>query len=182
MKAGAAVLTVVLAAGPAAGEEILVNLREDNRAYQLVGRFETRAPRPVAWAVLTDYEGIDRFVSSVLSSRVAEPRNNRLMVEQEMSARVLFFARRVGVRLAVREDPMREIAFQDLSGKDFARYAGAWTLREEAGRVEVRYRVEARPRFSAPGFLLRGAFQKSVKELLTEVRAEMERRAQAPIP
>ncbi|HYL06172.1 MAG TPA: SRPBCC family protein [Thermoanaerobaculia bacterium] len=142
---------------------------------RLEGRFTAAAPCATAWSVLTDYDHIPAFVASMRSSRVKERGDGFLLVEQESVAKVLWLRRTVAVLLRVREEPDRSVAFEDVAKTSFERYEGSWTLQEAPGGVEVIYRLTVKARLV--GFLTRGPSQSMVRELLEQVRAEVNRRA-----
>ena len=149
--------------------------------------FTAAVSSAVAWNVLTDYDHLQAFVTSMRSSRVRSRGDGFLMVEQESVGKALLFKRTFRVLLKVREEPRQSIAFEDVSGVSFARYEGSWTLKETPAGVEVTYRLTAKGGFIAPGFVMRGASRKMVEELLDQVRAEMSLRgaptaAHAPRP
>jgi ribosome-associated toxin RatA of RatAB toxin-antitoxin module len=162
----------------AAGVEgIDVRVSRGPAGIQIEGRCRILASSREAWSVLTDYDGIDRFVSSMRESRIAERRDGEILVDQEAVGGMLFFRRRIHVRLRVHEEPPGRIRFEDVLRRDFTSYQGEWRVEERGDGVEITYRVSARPAFSIPDFLARGAFRRTVRELLSEVRVEMERRA-----
>ena len=142
-------------------------------ALRLLGRFTTPASAVVAWSVLTDYDHIQDFVSSMRSSRVKCRGDGYLLVEQESTGRALFLTRTLHLLLKVREEPRRSIAFEDVSRASFEHYQGSWSLEEVPGGVEVTYRLTVKGGSMAPGFVLRGASRKMVAELLDQVRTRM---------
>jgi len=139
-------------------------------AVQLEGRFTVAASPAAAWGVLTDYDHLSDFVSSMRSSRVKVRDDGFVLVEQESAGKLLFFQRTFHVLLKVREEPRKSIAFEDVSGVSFKQYLGAWTLQETNGGLEVIYRLTARGGFAAPAFMMRGASRKMVGDLLEQVR------------
>lgn len=172
--------TLLLAAtarGEPAQPDVAVAMKGGG-AYQVEGSFEAPAQRSVVWRVLTDYAGMSGFVGAVRESRMLERRANAVVVDQEVEGTLLFFSKRVRLRLAVVESGDRQISFKDVLGRDFDSYAGLWLLEEVPGGVRVLYRLNARPRFLVPAFVARGAFRRSARELLGEIRAEIMRRAE----
>ncbi len=165
------------------GADVSLRIEEDRPGwYVMEGSFTVAATREMVWGVLTDYDRIGRFVSSIRTSRVLERHPDHLLLEQVASGGVLFFRRRTSVLLVIYEEPLRSIWFQDTSGKDFVSYAGAWRIEPQPRYVRVEYRLEAAPRFYIPGFLARGIFRKSAERLLDEVRLEIMKRASAADP
>lgn len=178
--AGALGLCVVSAAW---GADVSLRIQEDRPGwYVMEGSFTVIATPETAWEVLTDYDHIGRFVSSIRTSRVLERHPDHIVLEQEASGGVLVFRRRTSVALVIYEEPLRSIWFQDTSGKDFLSYAGAWRIEPQPRDLRVEYRLEAAPRFYVPGFLARGIFRKSAERLLDEVRLEMMKRSSTADP
>jgi Polyketide cyclase / dehydrase and lipid transport len=141
---------------------------------QLEGRFMTAASSATAWSVLTDYDHIPAFVSSMRSSRVKARGDGYLLVEQESVARMLWFQRKLNVVLKVHEEPPRHIAFDDVSKASFERYEGSWTLQDTPAGREVIYRLTVKG--GLIGLVARSHSQNMVRELLEQVRAEIGRR------
>lgn len=168
-------LALLLPALPGRGEEVAVRLAE-RRVYEVEGSFRAPVPRSVAWEVLTDYEHIGSFVPAVRRSWVADRKEGEALVGQDITGGWLFFTRRMILRLQVVEKQPGNISFQELSGKDFASYAGSWRLDSEPEGTAVAYRLRAEPRFHVPGFVLKGVLKREAEALLRGIRDEMIRR------
>ncbi len=149
--------------------------------YVVAGRFEVPVTKAAAREVLTDYEGMTRFVPSLRRSLVRLRRPDFLYVEQEAVESALFISRTMRVLLVVREDGDR-ITFRDISQRDFKLYEGAWTLEEVPGGCRVTYSLKADPKGPAPGFIALPAFKGAGARMLGQLRAEMVRRAAAKTP
>lgn len=170
------VLAMVLWAVPARGAEVA--LHRDAAVYHLTGSFEAAAPPALAWSVLTDYNGLPLFVSSVRESRVLRREPGAALIEQEAVGSILFFSRRVKLTLLVRETPPDRISFEQAGAGPFALYEGSWTLETSAAGCLVTYELAVDPgTFGGPAFLAKRALIKNVNRQLDEVRAEMERRS-----
>ena len=141
------------------------------------GHFRVHASPAVAWSVLTNYDSIQNFVSSVRESRITERGDGYVLVEQVAVGRLLFFTRRLRTVLKVREEPPGLIHFEDVLHKDFEHYRGEWRIEERDSATVVTYHVEARPLASMPEFVARGMFQRTVRQLLTELEKEIADRA-----
>lgn len=144
---------------------------------RIVGEFRVSAGEPIAWAVLTDYEHLPRFVTEVRESRVLRRSGPRLLVRQATRIRWLWSRRTWAVRLHL-EERRPTIRFEDESLSDFERYRGDWTVSGEGAGVVVRYRLEAIPRES-PRFLSRRALLRAAGALLEQARVEILRRERA---
>ena len=154
-----------------------VALDETRGACKVRGSFAVPVPGAVAWEVLTDYDGIGRFVRSVRSSRRETGPDGQLLLRQDAVGGVFVLRRRMQVLLAIEEDSTRRIGFRDVLGKDFRSYAGEWRIAADPAGTRVDYALEAEPRAVLARAFCRGAMRGTAEDLLTQVRAEMMRRA-----
>jgi len=143
-----------------------------NGGYRIEGSFRVDAPPPVAWAVLTDYDNLSSFVSSIRSSSAAHPASGGLVVTQEAVGRAGPFSRTLHVVLDVTERPPGRIEFRDVGGASFQSYVGAWAIDSDGAGARVTYTLDARPR-SSPPFLARSILASNARGLLEQVRIEM---------
>jgi hypothetical protein len=178
---GCLALVLAWAAPPAAAGAAppAVSVEDRQSVSQVLGRFEVPVPLPVAWDVLTDYDHIGDFVSSMRTSSVESRADGDLTVRQEAVAGVFPLRRTAHLLLSVRERPDTSIEFHDVLDRDFRLYRGVWELRAGPAGTDVTYRLEARPVGATPSFLERAVLSRTVTRLLTQVQAEMVRRAGA---
>lgn len=144
--------------------------------YELEGRFSTPAPRDTAWAVLSDYENIPAFVSSMRYSKVKERGAESALLEQESIGRVFIFRHTVHVLLEVREQPRRRISFQDVSRACFESYEGEWRLEDSLEGTTIIYRLAVTEGSALPRFVPKSVVRKAARTLLKDVALEMARR------
>jgi hypothetical protein len=156
--------------------DVQVSLTEENGLYVLTGDFSVASSTTVAWNVLSDYEHMADFVSSIKLSRRLERQKEHEFIEQVMNGQAAFFRKRVYLLLQVEEFPGQRILFKDLSGKSFKTYVGSWEITPQEERIRIGYRLEAAPDFFAPDFIAIKAFKNTVRKLLTEVRAKISAR------
>lgn len=156
---------------------IALRVSRGNAGIAVEGRFPTQASVQTVWSVLTDYDSIERFVSSIRDSRMTRRADDSVFVEQQAVGRLLLFSRRLSASLRIVEVPRRRIEFEDLLHKDFRTYRGEWRIEESATGTTVIYRLEADPSFPIPDFVARGLFRGTARELLSQVRSEIERRS-----
>jgi ribosome-associated toxin RatA of RatAB toxin-antitoxin module len=169
-------MTTPLGAGGPASRPVTVH--QQDGVYRVAATFETAQAASLVHEVLTDYEQIPRFMPDVRSSRVVAREPGHVVVEQEATARVLFFSKTVHLRLLVRETP-ETIRFTDACGRSFRRYEGAWTLREQEGGVIVSYELLAQPAFEVPEFILTRLLKRDADRMIARLQAEMAARAAA---
>ena len=157
---------------------IALKLAHGPSGMAIEGRFTTAASPSIVWSVLTDYDSIARFVTSMRSSHVVGRSNDTLFVDQQAVGRLLLFSHRLHTSLRIEEDPQAHIRFEDLLGRDFKSYRGEWRIEpSKSAGATVIYRLQADPSFPIPDMIARGLFRKTARELLSQVRTEIERRA-----
>jgi len=162
---------------PARSADVLVAPDEERGSCHVRGVFVVPVPVSVVWEVLTDYDGIGRFVSSVRESRLEPQPDGRRLLRQDAVGGGFLVRRRVHVLLELEEDPGRRIAFHDVLGKDFRAYAGEWRIASDSTLIQVDYELEAEFNSAIMRAFCRGAMQHAAEDLLEQVRAEMLRRA-----
>ena len=144
--------------------------------YRLEGHMKVPGPPYDAWRVLTDYEHIAKFVSSLRKSSVKESTPDRLLLEQEALGKEFVFSKRIRVLLQITELPYKRILFEDVSHVDFQFYEGSWEIQSGAEGLDVVYRLNCKRLFMVPDALAKDALKKSAISLLSEVRTEIMRR------
>ena len=95
-----------------------------DQTYVVEAAFDVSAPAPIAWEVLTDYEGIGRFVSSIRQSTNQRRETGRAVLEQHGVGRAWIVSLPMHVVLDVREQDQRLLLFRDLCRKSFTTYEG----------------------------------------------------------
>ena len=161
---------VVLTAGDAPDAD--VNVREDHGVYTVRAAFEVPQPAEIAFAVLTDYEAIPRFMPNISSSVVLERENGRVVVEQQAVSRLMMFSKRLHLVLDI-EEGAGTLTFSDRCRRSFARYEGEWRLSERNGRTLIIYELLAQPTFDVPEFVLRRVLKRDSRELIARVKREI---------
>src|SRR5688500_14248021 len=115
---GTAVLLLLLGTAVPSFSGTWAEVTRTSGDYRVEGGFEVEASSAAAWAVLTDYDRIDEFVSSLRESRLVERSSGAAVVDQEALAGFLVFGREVRVRLRVEERAGEHILFEDTLRRD----------------------------------------------------------------
>jgi ribosome-associated toxin RatA of RatAB toxin-antitoxin module len=175
-----AALIVLAAAGlrAAAALDPQVTVREDAGVYTVAASFAVAEPASTAFAVLTDYEQIPRFMPDVRRSSVLERREGLTVVEQEAVARLMMFSKRIHLILEV-QDTAGIIRFRDRCGRSFSRYEGGWTISENDGQAAIAYELTAKPSFDVPEFLLKRLLKRDAMQMIERLQTEMAARSRA---
>ena len=167
---------ICAASGALASETEITLTRHADKTYEISGLFTVDASTTVVWGVLTDYEHIPSFVSSMRSSRVREARGDgSVLVEQKAVGSMFFLSKSMRITLEVRRTPER-LRFSDVGREDFLSYDGDWEVRPITVGAGVSYHLLVEPRFLAPSFIMSRAMKRGARDLLDQVRAEIVRR------
>lgn len=168
------------AAGAARASDTEVTLtRHPDKTYEISGLFTVDASTDIVWDVLTDYDKIPSFVSSMRSSRVEESRpDGTKIVAQKAVGDMFFLSKTMRILLQVRRSPdaPERLRFTDVGHQDFRTYDGDWEVRPITVGAGVSYHLLVEPSFPAPSFLMLRAMRNGARKLLDQVRAEIIRR------
>ena len=173
-----AMLGLPLAAARPAGDTPVISVRDDGAGYVVSAQFSVAESPAIVRAVLTDYEGISRFMPGVRTSRVLERTGDSARLEQEAVSRFMMFSKRVHLVLDVTEGD-DAIRFRDLCGKSFIRYEGIWLIARRGDSTKIQYELTAEPAFDVPGFVLRKLFDRDARTMIEGLRSEMAARSPA---
>ncbi len=123
------------------------------------------------WSVLTDYDHLREFIPGLLESRLLEDHGAVKLIEQVGQGSWLFVGKKARVVLEVEERRNQELDFHVVDG-DFNVFDGAWVLypRQAGHATLLTYRLTARPKFFAPGFVIRHVLRRDVPQRLAAVR------------
>jgi ribosome-associated toxin RatA of RatAB toxin-antitoxin module len=155
-----------------------VTVQERDGVYRVEARFAVPYSGALAFAVLTDYEQIPRFMPDVRTSTVLERGNGRAVVEQEAVARIMMFSKRVHLVLEVQEETAT-IRFRDRSGRSFTSYEGSWQIAEQPGGAVITYQLTAKPSFDVPEFLLKRLLRRDAKVMIERLQIEIAGRSRS---
>ena len=158
-----------------------VSVTEHDGLYVVTARFQVRQPPAIALAVLTDYEGIPRFMPGVVTSIVRQRGPSRAVVEQEALSRMWMFSKRIHLLLEV-DEASDAIRFREGSGRSFSRYEGAWRVVRVDGLTVITYDLTAKPSFSVPDFVLTRLLRRDAAAMIERLQAEISLREQRPPP
>jgi len=136
----------------------------------------------VVWAVLTDYEHMAGYVSNLKSSKVVSRHGNLIQVEQSGEARRAFLTFAFTTVRAIELLPQREIRSRLVRG-DFKSYEFTTRLHAGAnGHTVITHHGEYVPMRWVPPVIGPTLIEEETRKQYTELIAEMQRRAAAPVP
>ena len=132
----------------------------------------------VAFAVLTDYDQMPRYVSSLKQSRMARTGPNTLEVEQVAQTKLLFWNFTVRSLRSVQLVPNKEVHSQLIKG-DFTRYEFTTRVQEKDGATVITHHGEYVPKSWLPPAIGPAIIQELTKKQYEEMIGEMLRRKSA---
>jgi len=160
-----------------ANSPVFFSFISDDGRYNFEGGFSVKADADVVWSVLTDYNHVSSFISN-MHSRVKKDDGNDLLVEQDAGGGFLIIQEHIKAFLAIHEEPLQSISFNDVSHKNFQLYSGVWHLQPDSimGEIKVTYELQAKRDKSTPSFLTADLFSGSLGDLLSETQREISKR------
>jgi hypothetical protein len=129
----------------------------------------------IAFAVLTDYDQMPRYVSSLKSSRMARTGPNTLEVEQVAQTKLLFWNFTVRSLRSVELVPNKEVRSHLIKG-DFTRYEFTTRVQEKDGATLITHHGEYVPKSWLPPAIGPAIIQELTKKQYEEMIGEMLRR------
>ena len=129
----------------------------------------------VAWAVLSDYDHLSKFIPDMESSRVLSREGNKLRVEQRGDVGFLFYREAVNVLLEVDEEPPRLIVARSISG-NVKGLETRYELHSSASGVRLDYTGRFVPAFSIPPLIGMPIVSRLIERRFRAMVEEIQRR------
>ncbi len=174
---------LTIAAAPARGadtRDIEVQVAVDGEIVRVESSFVVNASPQEVWAVMTDFENMERFVSNLKSSTVVARNGDVVTVRQSGEASFALLKFTFESIRELRLTPHTRIQSRMISG-NMRRYEGVTDLSAEGSGTRVRLRSEAVPDKWIPPLLGPRFIAHETREQLSEFRAEILRRKSAPL-
>ena len=129
------------------------------------------------WAVLTDYDRLDRFIPNLASSRQIWRRANRVAVEQVGTQQFCGLRFSARVTLELEEDrPSGRLSFRMLDG-DFRCFQGTWLVGSDSTSSWLLYDLTVQGKPGMPIGLIEQRLQEDLANNVRGVQREAMRRA-----
>jgi len=173
-----AVGTVFAATRAESARDVAVDAERQGNALAISAHATIRAPLPLIWATLTDYDHLAQFIPGMKRSRVVNRRGNTAVVEQTGEARLWVFHYPIAVVVESVEHYPAIIGVRVLAG-NLRQLAGAYRIDTVAGAHDefvLRWRGIIEPDISLPLFLTAPELRKAVAEQFLGMINEIERR------
>ncbi|MEP7296091.1 MAG: SRPBCC family protein [Burkholderiales bacterium] len=177
----------VLLLWPCLGNAQPIDVRVEKRGEYVIVDVEATAavdPRQ-AWEVLTDYEHMASYLSTLKASAIVKREGNSLHVEQTGEARRAFLHFSFHTVRAVELVPETEIRSHLISG-DFKSYAFTTRLKENGAQTLIVHHGEYIPHtWVPPGIgpsMIKSETTKQYQELIAEMLRRERAKAASPLP
>ena len=105
------------------------------------------------WAILTDYDHLEKFIPYMEESQVLQRDSRHLLLRQRGNFWRPFYRLKTKAVLWVKEEPPRSISFRAVEG-DFLVYEGSWRLESVKEGTRLTYEATIEPNFWVPGWVL----------------------------
>jgi len=129
----------------------------------------------VAWAVLSDYDHLSKFIPDMESSRVVSREGNKLRVEQKGDVGFFFYKESVNVLLEVDEEPPRRIVARSIEG-NVKGLETRYELHSSGAGVRLDYTGRFVPAFSIPPLIGMPLVSRLIERRFRAMVEEIQRR------
>jgi carbon monoxide dehydrogenase subunit G len=101
---------------PAFAQQISIRAAREGDLVTVSASAVMKVDPRIAWAVLTDYDHLAKFIPDMKSSRVLWREGNKLRVEQKGDVGFFFYKEPVNVTMEVLEEPPRRVTAHAIEG------------------------------------------------------------------
>jgi len=169
---------LVLHAPLAAPAQVTVHVEPRGDGVQIEATAVLRADAGTAWSVLTDYDGYERFIPGVQSSRVLERRGAHVTVRQFTEAALWLFRKPMTITYDIIEDAPRGLTSRVVAGCECA-LESAYVLDPAQDGVRLAYTGHFVAAADLRGALETAAGEQQIARHLQALVDEIERKAAA---
>lgn len=159
-------------------QDVAVDAERQGNALAITAHARLRAPLPLIWSTLTDYDHLARFIPGMRSSRVIERRGNTAIVEQTGEASFWFFHYPIAVTVQSDEHYPAAIGVRVLAG-NLRQLAGGYRIDTFAGKQDefvLQWRGVIEPDIFLPLFITAPGLRQIVADQFLGMIEEIERR------
>ena len=148
-------------------------------AYRLQAEFVTAATAHTVWEVLTDYENLPHFVSTMKESQIKKRRGPFLVVEQSAGIPLFLWVNaNRKVVLNIQEFPEQQIKFVDTFHDQIEQYDGFWKIIPQKTGTRVLYQINVKIPYIPFDFFSEKSLSEFSQNNLEELMREMSARSQ----
>ena len=163
-----------------AADTITIHAEKRGSAVAIEARALLRAPLPLIWETLTDYDSLSTFIPGMHISRVLERRGPVAIVKQQGEAGFLIFTHAIDVVVESLEKPPYVIEVRVLSG-NLKRLDGRYQIEPDTlapGNFVLRWFGLVEPDISLPSLIGVPILRANIGNQFRGMVREIERRAE----
>jgi len=173
-----ALAAIALAAAwsaPCFAQSISIHTVRDGEFVTVSASVVMRVDLHVAWAVLSDYDQLARFIPDMKSSRVISREGNKLRVEQKGEMGFFFYKEPVDILLDVHEEPPTRITARGIEG-NIKGLETRYELHSSDAGVRLDYAGRFIPDFSIPPLIGMPIMNRLIERRFRAMVNEIQRR------
>jgi carbon monoxide dehydrogenase subunit G len=159
----------------AQAQEFSIRTGRDGEFVTVSASALMRVDQRIAWAVLSDYDHLSRFIPDLKSSRVVSREGNKVRVEQKGDVGFLFFSEPVNVILEVNEEPQSRIVARSVEG-NVRELETRYELHSSGAGIRLDYVGRFIPAFSIPPIIGMPIVSRLIERRFRAMVEEIQRR------
>jgi len=160
---------------PAGAQDLAMEIQRQGEYITVKASVLMQVDARIAWEVLSDYDGLARFVPDMKSSRVVSRSGDRVLVEQKGEFGFFFYKQPVDVTLEVLEQPRRRIVARRIAG-NIRDLETRYDLEASDAGVRLDYAGRFIPEFSLPPLIGMSIVRRIVERRFRAMVEEIVRR------
>lgn len=176
--AAASAASLALACEARGAQDVGLDAQLQDNALAISAHATIRAPLPLIWHTLTDYDHLAEFIPGMKMSRVLQRRGGTVTVEQVGEAKFLIFHYPIAVIVQSDERYPATIGVRLLSG-NLRQLAGAYRIENvpgARGQFVLRWEGIIEPDIPLPLFIAAPGLRETVADQFEGMVGEIERR------
>jgi len=160
---------------PALAQDVSIRTVRDGDFINVSASAVMKVDPGVAWAVLSDYDHLAKFIPDMKSSRVVSRQGNVLRVEQKGDVGFFFYKEPVSMLLEVHEEPQTRITARGIEG-NIKGLETRYDLQSSAAGVRLDYTGRFEPDFSIPPLIGMPIMNRVIERRFRAMVNEIQRR------
>jgi carbon monoxide dehydrogenase subunit G len=169
------ILALAAASVPALAQEVSIRTGRDGDFITVSATAVMKVDQHVAWAVLSDYDQLAKFIPDMKSSRVISRDGNNVRVEQKGDVGFFFYREPVNMLLEVLEEPPNRITARGVEG-NVKGLETRYELHPSGSGVKLDYAGRFVPDFTIPPLIGMPIMNHLIERRFRAMVAEIQRR------
>lgn len=168
-------LVATLAHASARAQQLSIRTARDGEFVTVSATVLMKVDPDIAWAVLSDYDHLARFIPDMKSSRVILRDGNRVRVEQRGDVGFFFYREPVNVILEIHEEPPYRMTARSIEG-NVRGLETRYDLHSSTSGVKLDYAGRFVPEFTIPPLIGMPIVSRLIERRFRAMVEEIQRR------